>query len=76
MCLPLCINTSSQTGRRYLIAYQPEFGQFKAYRLDYIKAADAVPDEKCPDYDTYAAQLRMCSAFPSGRRGSIRSLCA
>ncbi len=58
MCLPLCINTSSQTGRRYLIAYQPEFGQFKAYRLDYIKAADAVPDEKCPDYDTYAAQLR------------------
>ena len=36
--LPLQISSSAQTGRRYLMAYIPEYSRFNSYRLDRISA--------------------------------------
>ena len=55
-CVPLCISTSAQTGRRYLLAYQTEFARFNAYRLDFIR--DVKPGAVCPDCAELAAKLR------------------
>ena len=55
-CIPLRISTSLQTGRRYLIAYQPHFARFNAYRLDFIQSLRT--GEICPDYDDYQEKLR------------------
>lgn len=55
-CVPLQISISVQTGRRYLITYQPDFKRFSAHRLDFI--TDAEPGEICPEYDAIKEQLR------------------
>lgn len=55
-CLPLCISTSAQTGRRYLIAYMPAYQHFNALRLDFIR--DVKIDVRCENYADYADQLR------------------
>ena len=60
VCIPLCISISVQTGRRYLLAYQPDFSRFNAYRLDFIKSA--APGEICPDHAAYMEKL--CGALP------------
>ena len=55
-CVPLQISISVQTGRRYLITYQPDFKRFNAHRMDFI--TDAEPGEICPEYDAIKEQLR------------------
>ena len=55
ICIPLRISTSVQTGRRYLIAYLPDYQRFNAHRLDHI--SDAEPAGNCPEYDTIMAKL-------------------
>lgn len=53
--IPLQIYASAQTGRRYLICFQPDFRRMNSYRLDYIrKAKDA---GACNRYAEYAAML-------------------
>ena len=46
--LPMQVSVSSQTGRRYLMAYVPGRGRFNSYRLDRISAATL--GEVCEDY--------------------------
>ena len=55
ICIPLRISTSVQTGRRYLIAYLPDYQRFNAHRLDHI--SDAKPAGNCPEYDTIMEKL-------------------
>ena len=64
ICVPLQISVSLQTGRRYLIAYQPDFRQFNAHRLDFI--SDAEPGEVCPEYDPIMEQLRQAQQHVFG----------
>lgn len=54
-CVPLQIFISVQTGRRYLAGYVPEYRQFSAFRLDFIREVKQA--ETCADYDGLAEQL-------------------
>ena len=69
--IPLRISISSQTGRRYLTMYLPEFKRFNSFRLDYIKSAEDVG--ACPDYDLYLSKLleneKKCFGVSFGKRG-------
>ena len=56
--VPLKIYSSSQTGRRYVVMYLPEFRRFNSFRLDYIKSVR--PLEIYGEYDNYAEKLRRC----------------
>jgi hypothetical protein len=60
----LQISISVQTGRRYLIAYQPDFKQFSAHRMDFV--TDAEPGEVCPEYDAVREQLRQAQPHVFG----------
>ncbi len=54
-CVPLKIYTSSQTGRRYLIAYYPFLDKLSAYRLDRIKSVTIT--NPCKSCDAYRERL-------------------
>lgn len=54
--VPLCIHTSVQTGRNYLIMYQFERKRFQSMRLDYIRTLHL--REACPSYDTLLEKYR------------------
>ncbi len=53
--VPLKIYASAQTGRRYLICYQPDFRRVNSYRLDYIRRAEDAG--ACENYAEYADML-------------------
>ena len=62
--LPLQIASSAQTGRRYLMAYIPDFSRFNSYRLDRISAVK--PGEVCDDFDEIRAKYVRNAAFTWG----------
>lgn len=47
--VPMQISISAQTGRRYLIAFIPQYKRFNSFRLDLLRAVKA--GEPCPEYD-------------------------
>ena len=53
--IPLRIFISVQSGRQYLLAYQPDFDEIKSFRVDYIK--DVVKGEKTPRFGELRAEL-------------------
>lgn len=53
--VPLRIFISVQNGRQYLLAYQPEYENIGAYRVDYISDVEIKDYE--PKYDDYRATL-------------------
>lgn len=55
LCVPLQIYASSQTGRRYLICYHPDFRRINSYRLDFIRRAEDAG--ACENFDSYVQML-------------------
>ncbi len=47
--VPMQISISVQTGRRYLIAYIPQYKRFNSFRLDFLRAVKL--GEPCSNYD-------------------------
>ena len=68
--LPMQISISIQTGRRYLIAYIPQYKRFNSFRMDSIRAVK--PGEPCPEYDSirekYEANIARCFGASFGER--------
>ena len=53
--VPLRIFISVQSGRQHLIAYQPDFNSFRAFRIDYL--SDVKIEEPTPRFDELRAEL-------------------
>lgn len=51
--VPMKLFVSTQTGRQYIILYNPSINRFNAYRLDYIKSVKL--QKVCEEYDSYKA---------------------
>ena len=70
LVVPMQISISVQTGRRYLIAFIPQYNRFNSFRLDMIRAVKL--GEICPDYDTvrekYEANITCCFGVSFGER--------
>ena len=68
--VPMQISISVQTGRRYLIAYIPQYKRFNSFRLDFIRAVKL--GEICPGYDAvrekYEANIARCFGASFGER--------
>ena len=47
--VPMAVYASVRSGRRYLIAYDPEYSGFSSFRLDYMNSLTA--GEICENYD-------------------------
>ena len=55
LLIPLRIFISVQNGRQHLLAYLPDFGAFRAYRVDYL--SDVKAGEEEPRFDALRAAL-------------------
>ncbi len=68
--VPMQISISVQTGRRYLIAYIPQYKRFNSFRLDFLRAVKV--GEPCPSYDTirgkYDKNIVRCFGSSFGER--------
>ncbi len=64
--LPLQIFISVQSGRQYLLAYDPAGRQFLSYRLDYILKVKGL--EVCEELPLYRSELERCKAHMWGVR--------
>lgn len=68
--VPMQISISVQTGRRYLIAYIPQYKRFNSFRLDFLRAVKL--GEPCPYYDTvrekYDKNIARCFGSSFGER--------
>lgn len=59
--LPMNFLVSTQTGRRYIVIYCPQWRRFSSLRLDYIKNVDIL--EVCPEYDYYLEKYQKNAAY-------------
>lgn len=68
--VPMQISISTQTGRRYLIAYIPQYKRLNSFRLDLLRAVKA--GAVCPDYDTiyekFGKNISRCFGASFGER--------
>lgn len=68
--VPMQVSISVQTGRRYLIAFIPQYKRFNSFRLDSLRAVK--PGEICPDYDKirekYDKNITRCFGASFGER--------
>lgn len=68
--VPLQISISTQTGRRYLATYIPQYKRFNSFRLDFLRAVKI--SEPCPDYDKirdkYEKNITRCFGASFGER--------
>ncbi len=53
--VPLRIFISVQSGRQYLLAYQPDFNTIKSFRIDYL--SNVKQEEPTPRFDELRAEL-------------------
>lgn len=79
LVVPMQISISVQTGRRYLIAFIPQYKRFNSFRLDLTRSVK--PGEVCPNYDAvrekYEANIVRCFGASFGERkqtGSVTPL--
>ncbi|NLZ46274.1 MAG: WYL domain-containing protein, partial [Clostridiales bacterium] len=70
LVVPLRIHISTQTGRRYLVAYIPKLKRFNPFRLDYIKSAKLEKEFNEYDYfkERYYKNLHLCWGTSFGDR--------
>ncbi len=68
--VPMQISISAQTGRRYLIAYIPQYKRFNSFRLDLLRAVRQ--GEVCPSYDAihdkFEKNMTRCFGASFGER--------
>jgi hypothetical protein len=60
-CVPLKVNVSTQTGRRYLVGYASKHRVFKSIRLDSIRAVETIGYVE--EYQRYQTLLHSASAY-------------
>lgn len=74
--LPLQLSVSTQTGRRYLMAYVPRYGGFNSYRLDRVSGAKL--GEVCTGfgeiYERYLSDIGKSWGVSFGDRSSDKPL--
>lgn len=70
LVIPMRVAASTQTGRRYLVAYIPLYNRFNAFRLDYIrsvkKGAPFAEFDKI--YEKYLKNEKRCFGVSFGER--------
>lgn len=68
--VPMQVSISVQTGRRYLIAFIPQYKRFNSFRLDLLRAVKT--GQPCPDYDNirekYDKNITRCFGASFGER--------
>ena len=62
--IPLRVFISVQNGRQHLLAYQPERGQIKSFRIDYL--SDVKLGAECVRFDELRARLEHSQKFMWG----------
>lgn len=71
--IPMQILCSVQTGRRYLVAYIPEYRRFNSFRLDFIRMVKSGSscDEYDEIYDKYLRNTAKCFGVSFGMRRDV-----
>lgn len=59
--VPMKVSVSFQTGRRYIVMYQPAIQRFNSYRLDYIKSVTLLTVDD--NYDSYLEKFEQNDPF-------------